>query len=174
MSIFSSWHEKSSLWYAKTSGTVFAGAFGVIALAGYVAVQAPAPSMLSGTEISRVSSLASPFETSVTSAVGTFVEGMAQGDEDVIWMFASEEDQVAFGTESAVYDAYADAFPQLTDVASVHVGTVRDEGDTPFVPVVLQNNSGETWVADFGFWLNDAGDWTLISLDIKPASDNSV
>ena len=169
MSIFSSWHE-------KTSGTVFAGAFGAIALAGYVAMQAPAPSTLSGTEISHVSvaASASPSGSSVTNAVGTFIEGMAQGDEEIVWTFASEEDQAAFGTESAIYAAYVDAFPQLTDVAEVHVGTVRDQGDTPFVPVVLQDAAGETWIADFGFWKNDAGDWTLISLDIKPASDNSV
>jgi hypothetical protein len=170
MSIFSSWHD-------KTSGTVFAGAFGAIALAGYVALQAPAEIRLHQTGLSTISadaSSASPLESSVSSAVDTFVDGMARGDVDVVWTFASEEDQAAFGTESAIYAAYADAFPQLTDVAQVHVGTVRQEGDTPFVPVVLQDTAGKTWVADFGFWKNDAGDWTLISLDIKPASDNSV
>ena len=165
----------ASGWHARTSGTVFAGAFGAIALAGYMAVQTPVPSKFDNAGISVVSTAATvPSENSVKSAVGTFVAGMAQGDEDVVWAFASEEDQAALGTEVAVYDAYADAFPQLTDVAEVHVGTVREEGDTPFVPVVLQDKAGATWVADFGFWMNDAGDWTLISLDIKPASDNSV
>lgn len=170
MSIIRFWHE-------KTSGTVFAGAFGAVLLAGYVALQAPAELTLNEHEISNISadvSYAPPLEDSVSSAVGTFVRGMAQGDEDAVWTFASEEDQAAFGTERAVYDAYADAFPQLTDVAEIHVGTVRDEGDTPFVPVVLQDTDGKTWVADFGFWKNDAGDWTLVSLDIKPASDNTV
>ena len=175
MSIVRSWHEMASGWHARTSGTVFAGAFGAIALAGYMAVQAPVPSNFDNVGISVVSTAATvPSENSVTSAVGIFVAGMAQGDEDVVWAFASEEDQAALGTEVAVYEAYADAFPQLTDVAEVHVGTVREEGDTPFVPVVLQDKAGATWVADFGFWMNDAGDWTLISLDIKPASDNSV
>jgi len=168
MSIFGSWHE-------NTQGTIFAGAFGAIALAGLVVANPPVPASFTG---AQTSVSAEPSRTSsqgaVAEAVGTFIDGMAKGDEEAVWVFASEEDQAAFGTESAVYAAYADAFPQLTDVAELHVGTVRDEGDTPFVPVVLQDTGGKTWVADFGFWKNDAGDWTLISLEIEPASDNSV
>lgn len=169
MSIFRSWHE-------KTRGTIFAGAFGAIALASYALVPQNAantstvPQSVAVFSPGSISSEAG----SVATAVTKFVSGMAKHDPEAVWSFASEEDQAAFGTERAVYDAYAEAFPQLTDVAEVHVGTVRDEGDTPFVPVVLQDTAGDTWVADFGLWRNDAGDWTLISLDIKPASDNSV
>jgi hypothetical protein len=168
MSIIASWQEKSK-------GTIFAGAFGAVALGAMVIAQAPLLSTdIAGPAPASASRASGDLTTSVADAVGSFVEGMADRDIDVVWTFASEEDQAAFGTESAIYEAYADAFPQLTDVAEVHVGTVRDEGDTPFVPVVLQDNAGASWVANFGFWKNDAGDWTLISLDIKPASDNSV
>jgi len=170
MSILRTWHE-------KTRGTIFAGALGAVALASLALVPQNAANNVSTVPQSVAVFSTAPVSSeagSVATAVTRFVDGMAKGDEDVVWTFASEEDQAAFGTESAIYAAYADAFPQLTDVAEVHLGMVRDEGDTPFVPVVFQDTAGATWVANFGMWKNDAGDWTLISLDIKPASDNSV
>ena len=170
MSIIAAWQE-------KTRSTIFAGAFGAVALVGYAALHVHAPADVTAhSQTTWPVAFAQPDAdaSSVTAAVGKFVEGMASGDEDVVWTFASEEDQAALGTESAVYEAYADAFPQLTDAAEINFGQVRQEGDTPFVPAVFRAEDGEAWVANFGMWKNDAGDWTLISLDIKPASDTSV
>ncbi len=167
MSFIASWQE-------KTRSTVFAGA---VALVGIAGTQVTPANVAVVSEPARTASLTQPaadVTSSVTAAVGTFVEGMAKGDEAVVWTFASEEDQAAFGTETAIYDAYAEAFPELTDVTEINFGQVRQEGDTPFVPAIVRAEGGEAWVANFGLWKNDAGDWTLISLDIKPASDNSV
>ena len=49
----------------------------------------------------------------VRAAVATFIDGMTAGDAQTVWMFASEEDQAAFGTERAVYDAFAEVLPAL-------------------------------------------------------------
>ena len=156
---------------------MFASAFGAVALAGYVAMPAvstPANVTVVPEQVSLNARVSPELTESVTDAVNTFVNGMAKHDEATVWMFASEEDQAAFGTESAIYEAYADAFPQLTTASEVRFGPVREEGDTPFVPAVVRGQDGAAWVANFGLWKNDAGDWTLISLDIKPASENAV
>lgn len=170
MSFFGFWHE-------KTRGTMFASALGAVVIAGSVAV----PQMSTQTaatvaprEVALAPQVSPDLREAVTKAVNTFVDGMAQHKEEVVWMFASEEDQAAFGTEAAVYQAFAEAFPQLTSVSEIRFGPVREEGETPFVPAVVRGEDGAAWVADFGLWKNDAGDWTLISLDIKPASDNAV
>ena len=170
MSFFGSWHE-------KTRSTLFASAFGAVALAGYAAIpQATPPANVTVVpqQVALIARVSLELTESVTDAVNTFVDGMAQHKEEVVWTFASEEDQAAFGTESAIYEAYADAFPQLTNVSEIRFGPVREEGDTPFVPAVVRGDDGTAWVANFGLWKNGAGDWTLISLDIKPASDNAV
>ena len=72
-------------------------------------------------------------------AVERFVEGMASHDADVIWMFASEEEQDAFGTESATYDAYAETFPELTKAHEVTFTRFWQEGDTDFVQVLAED-----------------------------------
>jgi hypothetical protein len=48
---------------------------------------------------------------------------------------------------------------------------VRLEGETPFVKARLQDGDGHRYRAEIGFWLDDAGDWKVISLDVQPFSD---
>ncbi len=107
----------------------------------------------------------------VARAVEHFIEGMAKSDLDAVWMFASEEDQDAFGTERAVYEAYAETFPAFTKAATVTFSRFWQEGDTPFVEVAMTDSKGAIYRATMGLWLDDAGDWKLISCDVKPLSD---
>ena len=104
------------------------------------------------------------------NAVSRFLQGMASGDADAVWMFASEEEQDAFGTETAAYEAYADAFPALTRPQAVTFDKFWQEGDTPFVDITLTQGSS-AHRATMGFWLDDAGDWKLVSCEVKPATD---
>lgn len=110
-------------------------------------------------------------DVEVRMAVESFIRGMSTGDEQTIWMFASEEDQEAFETEDAVYQAFADTFPVLTQVSEVTVESFRQEGDTPFVELSLVEGNGQKHHASVGLWLDDAGDWKVVSCDVKPASD---
>ena len=104
----------------------------------------------------------------VRTALADFVSGMSGADAAKVWMFASEEDQAAFETEDAVYAAFADAFPVLTRTREVSIEKIWDEGDTPFVHVRLTDISGDAYTADIGFWLDDAGDWKVVSCQIEP------
>jgi hypothetical protein len=104
----------------------------------------------------------------VRTALADFVSGMAGADAERVWMYASEEDQAAFETEDAVYAAFAEAFPVLTKTREVSIEKIWDEGDTPFVRIRLTDVLGETYTADIGFWLDDAGDWKVVSCQIEP------
>lgn len=107
----------------------------------------------------------------VRAASTSFIQGMAAHDPEAVWMFASEEDQAAFGTEQAVYDAFAEVFPALTSVKTVTFERSWQEGDTPFVQASLETEAGVTHRARMGFWLDDAGDWKLVSCDVTEATD---
>ena len=111
---------------------------------------------------------------SVTTALATFISGMADGDAEAVWMFASEEEQAAFGTEEATYAAYAEDFPALTQASEVTVEKIWDEGETPFVALSLIDQSGRAYKASVGFWLDDAGDWKVISCKVRPTSERSA
>jgi hypothetical protein len=106
-----------------------------------------------------------------SQAAQRFIGGMATGDEQAVWMFASEEDQAAFATEKAVFDAFAELYPALTSAEQVVVQDVRQEGDTPFVDALLRADDGSRHVAEIGLWLDDAGDWKVVSLDVEAARD---
>ena len=110
----------------------------------------------------------------VTTALATFIGGMADGDAEAVWMFASEEEQAAFGTEAEAYAAYAADFPALAGASEVTIERIWDEGETPFVALSLIDQSGRTYKARVGFWLDDAGDWKVISCDVRPASERSA
>ena len=56
----------------------------------------------------------------------------------------------------------------LTQVKDATVEAIRDEGDTPFVDLALTDASGNAYRATIGFWLDDAGDWKMISCEIAP------
>ncbi len=107
----------------------------------------------------------------ITTAAERFVKGMATGDVDTVWMFATEEEQDAFGTEKEAYAAYADTFPQIVKAKRVSFDRYWQEGDTPFVAATLVDRDGKPYRATIGFWLNDAGDWIIVSLDVKSLSD---
>jgi hypothetical protein len=110
-------------------------------------------------------------ELAASEAATVFVRSLSSGDAEAMWMFASEEDQEAFATEDAVLEAFADAFPILTQVESVSVDQVTQEGDTPFVQLSLTDANGAAYQANVGLWLDDAGDWKVISCDVLPLTD---
>ena len=110
-------------------------------------------------------------ERTTALAVERFVKGMSARDVNAVWMFASEEEQDAFGTEPAIYEAYADAFPEFANAKEVTFTRFWQEGDTNFVHAYLSDASGKVNVATMGLWLDDAGDWKLVSCDVKPFSD---
>jgi hypothetical protein len=83
-------------------------------------------------------------------------------------MFASEEEQDAFQTEDAALAAYADEFPLLTKAERVSLERTWDEGETPFVALTVTGRGGERYRATLGFWLDDAGDWKLVSAEVAP------
>jgi hypothetical protein len=107
----------------------------------------------------------------VRSAVVEFIDGMVEGDAEAVWVYATEEDQAAFGTVSAVYNAFDEVFPAFGDAERVVFQRAWQEGDTPFVQLSLANQNGETHIATIGLWLDDAGDWEIISCDVRPATD---
>jgi hypothetical protein len=122
-------------------------------------------------EFAAASGLENSGHPAVRAAVARFIGGMVEGDVDTVWMFASEEDQDAFGTERAVYDAFAEVFPALTSARKVTFEHFWQEGETPFVTLSLATDEGESYRATIGLWLDDAGDWELISCSVEPAGD---
>jgi hypothetical protein len=107
----------------------------------------------------------------VQRAAATFIRAMASGDAAAVWMFATEEEHDAFGTEAAAYDAFAEAFPVLTTVERATFERAWREGDAPFVELTLEDDAGTRHRATMGFWRDDASDWKLISCDVNALSD---
>jgi len=107
----------------------------------------------------------------VASSAEKFITGMADRNAAAVWMFASEEDQDAFGTEAEAYAAYEETFPEFAKAREVTFTRFWQEGDTPFTQVLLGDGMGSASVATMGFWLDDAGDWKLVSCDVKPVSN---
>jgi hypothetical protein len=107
----------------------------------------------------------------VQTALTTFIRGMAEGDAKTVWMYASEEDQAAFETEEAVLAAFADSFPALTEAEDVKFDSFRNEGDTPFAMVSFADEDGNKFQADVGLWLDDAGDWKVVSCEVNAVTD---
>lgn len=106
----------------------------------------------------------------IRNAASRFLQGMASADVEEVWMFATEEEQDAFGTETAAYEAFADAFPALIRPQAITFDKFWQEGDTPFVNITLTQGSS-SHRATMGFWFDDAGDWKLVSCEVQPASD---
>jgi hypothetical protein len=107
----------------------------------------------------------------MVGAVKQFVSAMAEGDAKELWMFASEEEHDAFQTEPAAYAAYALDFPVLTRAKETTFVRAWQEGDTPYVEMLLRDVQDDTYWAELGLWLDDAGDWKIASHDIKPTSE---
>jgi hypothetical protein len=103
-------------------------------------------------------------------AAEEFVLAMANAKSQAVWAYASEEDQEAFGTEAAVYHAFAETFPVLVEVVEVRFEASRQEGDTSFVDFYLTDKSGHQHRGSMGLWLDDAGGWKMVSCDVQPTS----
>jgi hypothetical protein len=142
--------------------------------AGSVSQVAAQPDVSTPDTVHFVNSIqtASPVAEEAEQALTEFIRGMDEGDAKTVWMYASEEDQAAFETEDAVYEAFAEAFPAFTQAERVTFNSFRNEGDTPFVVLSMTDEAGEAYSADVGLWLDDAGDWKIVSLDIVAASEH--
>ncbi len=108
--------------------------------------------------------------TEAANAASKFIRGMSERDAQAVWMFASEEDQEAFGTEAEILAAFAETFPVLTEAKHVTLTQNWREGDTPFVAMQVEDSSGQLHRARIGLWLDDAGDWKVVSCDVEPAT----
>lgn len=107
----------------------------------------------------------------VERAAVRFVNAMASKDAETVWLYATEEEQDAFQTEDEMLRAYSEDFPVLTLARSAAAEREWQEGDATFVEVRLADSYRNEYTATMGFWLSDAGDWQLISCDVKPVSD---
>lgn len=105
------------------------------------------------------------------AAARSFVQAMASGDEDALWTFASEEEHDAFQVKDAAFQAYAEEFPALTRAKEITVVRTWDEVETEFLALIVRDRNDRTYWAEIGLWLSDAGDWTVVSLDVKPTGD---
>jgi hypothetical protein len=111
------------------------------------------------------------FASPVEAAAVTFIRAMGSGDAATVWFYATEEEQDAFGTTQAMYEAYREEFPLLTVAKSAAAEREWQEGDASFVEVKIVDAQSNQYSATMGFWLSDANDWQLISCDVKPLSD---
>ena len=138
----------------------------------------PEPQVRAGSELSAVPArfamqprLESGTQAEVREAVATFVRGLSQGDVQTVWDFASEEEQAAFGTEEATFVAFYEAYPAFAHAKEITFIGYSTEGDTPFVEISIRDNLGQRWQAELGLWLDDAGDWKIVSCAIDLATD---
>lgn len=107
----------------------------------------------------------------LNEAVKGFVLGMAEGDAAAVWQSATEEEQDAFQTEPAALKAISDDFPALTRTREATLVRRWQEGDDTFVSLLLRDRAAHLYQADMGLWRDDAGDWRIVSLDVRNASD---
>ena len=113
---------------------------------------------------------ASTAEASVARVATEFVYALVRRDADTVWMFATEEEQDAFATEDAAYDAYAEAYPELTNAGALTLQREWIDGDTPFIEFLLASR-GETYRVTIGLWRDDANDWKIVSCEVTALSD---
>ncbi len=140
---------------------------GAISLLGPVA--GTAAETLSPSDQVRVSDAANWQDDDVEPRMAAegFILAMANSNAQAVWTYASEEDQDAFATEGAVYQAFAETFPVLVSVVEVRFETIEQEGDTSFVRVSVTDKDGERHDGSMGLWLDDAGSWKLVSFDVQ-------
>jgi capsule polysaccharide modification protein KpsS len=120
--------------------------------------------------IQQVSSTQEVQDSDAANAATKFIRSMSAGDEKTVWLYASEEEQEAFATEADTYAAFAEAFPALTNIEDIAVTETWQEGDTPFIAASLTDDSGQAYRAKIGLWLDDAGDWKVVSCDVEAAT----
>ena len=108
-------------------------------------------------------------EPDVRNVAETFVWGLANDRADVVWQYATEEEQAGLGTEGAVLTAFKEAYPPLAHAQDITFNGIQYEGEVPFVSFYVKDGLGLQWLATFGIEYDDAGDWRVVSLDIKGA-----
>lgn len=154
--------------------TGFSGLKSLVAGTMMTALLASAAYSFNGNSPSNIqpesSSVAIVQTSDAAQAATTFIRGMAAGDAQTVWLYASEEEQDAFATEADTYAAFAETFPALTDVKDVAITETWQEGDTPFIAASLTDSSGQSYLARIGLWLDDAGDWKVVSCDVQPTT----
>lgn len=131
----------------------------------------PASSISQQIRFDDSSTFARSADAGLRNAVVTFIDGMAAGDAQTVWNYATEEDQAAFGTEQAVLHAFSEVFPEFAKAKEVTFESTWQEGDTPFVNLNLTEADGDQYRATMGLWIDDAGDWEIVSLEVRPAVD---
>lgn len=164
-------NRKSSPRYAPGAIVLLLCGAGLISGAAISAEAGPGDSSLQMVRFDDSTAFERNGRPDVREAVTRFVSGMTAGNAQTVWMYASEEDQAAFGTEGAVYEAFAEVFPALTQAEEVTFRRGWQEGDTPFVDLALTDRRGDEYEAVLGLWLDDAGDWKIVSAEVAPAAD---
>ena len=161
---------KNRKWLSLAAGAALVA----LASAPAISINSFSPEQRPGAKVLIITAESAPVtstETDVRKAAARFVTAMNTRDAEAVWMFASEEEQDAFGTEPDAYAAFVDAFPALANVKSLRFERFWEEGDTPFVDTVVVDSEKQTYRATMGFWLDDAGDWKLVSCDVTPVTD---
>ena len=155
----------------KMRSATYAAAAACLLASSIPLTAAPAGNAAPGGQIAFTNAAETQTPAAAEKPAADFLRAMAEGDVDSVWMFASEEDQDAFAVESAVFQAFSEAFPALRDVKAAIFTRFWQEGDTPFAELLIRAADGDMSRATMGFWLDDAGDWKLISCDVRPWSD---
>ena len=110
-----------------------------------------------------------PAKTDIRQVAETFVWGLVNDRADLVWQYATEEEQAGLGTEDAVLTAFKGAYPPLAHAQDITFNGIQYEGEVPFVSFYVKDGLGLQWLATFGIEYDDAGDWRVVSLDIKGA-----
>jgi hypothetical protein len=157
---------KNRKWLSAAGGIALVALLAAPALSGNGALTAPTLEQAKQAFARTAGIGRSPVE----NAAITFVRAVSERDASTVWMYASEEEQDAFATEEAIYEAYAETFPALTQAGKLTPQRSWSEGDTPFVELILAAGS-EDYRVTMGLWLDDAGDWKVVSCDVTALSD---
>ena len=116
----------------------------------------------------------SSLESEARTAAATFVWGLSNGHAEVVWQFATEEEQEAFATEAETYNVFVSAYPPLAYAKEMTFEGVTPDGGLQIVSIYVKDRLDLQWRASFGLWKDDAGDWKVMTLDIEPAPGELV
>jgi len=105
----------------------------------------------------------------IRAAVSMFVWGLSNGEAEVVWNFALEEEQDWLGTEAAALDFFSRIHPALAGAKSLTFETVQVAGDLPVASVFVKDADGEQWRATFEMVKDEAGSWRIMNVQTDPA-----
>ena len=155
---------KNRKWLSAVAGT------GLVALLAAPAISGNSPFTARVTDNRLLVTQTGEHGSAVETAAVQFISARSDRDIETVWLFASEEEQDAFATEEATYEAYADTFPALTKASALTVQRTWSEGDTPFVELTMVSGD-HPYRVTMGLWLDDANDWKVVSCDVAELSD---